>query len=128
MKINIKINDKKAQQTLNYLARRGDDLSPAMKAIAGVLVDNIVQAFQSEQVPDGQTWLPLSDTKIKRREKGNYWSGQKLHQTGHLASSITSAFGKDYAVAGTNVIYAVAHQFGAKKGGFGSDKHDRSIP
>ena len=40
MKIDIKINDK-------------DDLSPAMEAIAGVLVDNIEEAFQSEQTPGG---------------------------------------------------------------------------
>ena len=116
------------QQTLNYLVRRGDDLSPAMEAIAGVLVDDIEEAFQSEQAPDGQTWSPLSDTTIKRREKAGYWPGQKLQQTGRLAASITFAFGKDYAVAGTNVIYAATHQFGAAKGGFGSDKHGRSIP
>ena len=53
MKIDIKINDKKVQQALNYLVRRGDDLSPAMEAIAGVLADNIEEAFQSEQAPDG---------------------------------------------------------------------------
>ena len=59
MKIDIKINDKKVQQALNYLVRSG---------------------------------------------------------------------GKDYAIAGTNVIYAATHQFGAEKGSFGSDRHGRSLP
>ena len=86
--------------------RRGDDLSPAMETIAGVLVDNIEEAFQKEQAPGRQAWHPLSDTTIRRRDKAGYWPGQKLQQTGRLASSITSAFGKDYAIAGTNVIYA----------------------
>ena len=108
--------------------RRGDDLSPAMETIAGVLVDNIEEAFQKEQAPGGQAWHPLSDTTIRRRDKAGYWPGQKLQQTGRLASSITSAFGKDYAIAGTNVIYAGTHQFGAKKGSFGSDKHGCPIP
>ena len=128
MKINIKIKDKKALQALNFLARRGDDLSPAMQAIAGVLVDNIEEAFQSEQAPNGETWVPLSDTTIKQREKFGYWLGQKLQQTGRLANSITSAFGKDYAVAGTNVTYAATQQFGAGRGSFGSDRHGRFIP
>ena len=128
MKIDIKIKDQKALQTLNLLARRSEDLSPAMQAIAGVLVDDIEEAFQSEQSPNGEIWASLSDTTIKRREKSGYWPGQKLQQTGRLASSLTSSFGKDYAVAGTNVIYAATHQFGAKKGSFGSDRHGRPIP
>ena len=124
MKIDIKINDKKVQQALNYLVRRGGDLSPAMKATAGMLVDNIKEAFQSEQAPDRQAWHPLSDTTIKRREKVGCWPGQKLQQTGRLANSITSAFSKDYAIAGANVIYTAAtHQFDAEKGSFSSDKH-----
>ena len=129
MKIDIKINDTKLRQALNYLVRCGGDLSPAMEATAGMLVDNIKEAFQSEQVPDRQAWHPLSDTTIKRREKAGYWPGQKLQQTGRLANSITSAFSKDYAAAGTNVIYAAAtHQFDAEKGNFGSDKHGHPIP
>ena len=128
MKIDIEIKNQKALQALNILARRGDDLSPAMQAIAGVLVDDIEQAFQSEQSPEGEAWASLSDTTIKRREKFGYWPGQKLQQTGRLAGSITSSFGKDYAVAGTNVIYAATHQFGAERGSFGRDRHGRPIP
>ena len=128
MKIDIKIKDQSALRALNLLVRRGDDLSPAMQAIAGVLADNIEEAFQSEQSPEGSVWSPLSDTTIKRRVKFSYWPGQKLQQTGRLANSITSSFGRDYAIAGTNVIYAATHQFGAKKGSFGSDRHGRPIP
>ena len=89
MKIDIEIKDQKALQALNILARRGDDLSPAMQAIAGVLADNIEQAFQSEQSPEGEVWALLSDTTIKRREKSGYWPGQKLQQTGRLAEIVS---------------------------------------
>ena len=78
MKIDIKIRDESVLRALNVLARRGDDLSPAMQAIAGVLADDIEEAFQSEQSPEGSVWSPLSDTTIKRCKKSGHRPGQKL--------------------------------------------------
>ena len=129
MKIDIEIKDQKALQALNFLARLGYDPSPVMQAIAGVLADNIEEAFQSEQSPEGEAWLRRCRIRQSNSERSPViGQGQKLQQTGRLANSITSSFGRDYAVAGTNVIYAATHQFGAKKGSFGSDRYGRPIP
>ena len=78
MKIDIKIKDESELRAFNVLARCGDDLSPVMQAIAGVLADDIEEAFQSEQSPEGSVWSPLSDTTIKRREKSGHRPGQKM--------------------------------------------------
>jgi len=46
--------------------------------------------------------------------------GQPLRDTGRLQNSITSQVSGDAVYVGTNVKYAAVHQFGAKKGSFGT--------
>ena len=57
---------------------------------------------------------PAAWAELKNRD------GQPLRDTGRLQNSITSAVHGDTVLVGTNVVYAATHQFGAKRGSFGS--------
>lgn len=50
-----------------------------------------------------------------------------LEGDGGLRQSITSDYDANSAVAGTNLVYATTHQFGAKKGAFGSYVQEAAI-
>ena len=45
-----------------------------------------------------------------------------------MAARISSSYDADSAIAGTKVIYAVTHQFGAARGEFGATRCGRPIP
>lgn len=126
--IKITIDDEQVRRELNRLVRDGADLSPVMQEIAGLLEAEAQQAFDAGESPDGKPWADLSDTTKRRRAAGGTWPGQILNVTGALSNSITSSFGSDFAVAGTNLIYASTHQFGAAKGAFGSTSRGAPIP
>jgi phage virion morphogenesis protein len=110
--IKIQYNDLEVRQALNKLIQKGSDLTPAMRAIAGVFRDGAEQAFATETAPDGTPWEPLSEKTIKARAKKGTWPGKILTEKGQLASSITSLFGNDFALIGSNKKYAATQQFG----------------
>lgn len=128
MDIKINIDDQSLQDTLARLVERGEDLSPAMQAIADALADGIEESFLNQASPGGKPWHPLSPDTIEERKKKGYWPGDILKRTGRLVTSIHSSYGKHHAIAGTNTVYAPTHQFGAAKGSFGADKKGKSIP
>lgn len=99
-------------EVLQDLASAGADLTPVMKAIAGILADASEQAFADEADPTtGQSWQSLTDAhKAKRQEKG--YTGGILQMTGQLAASIQSDWGSDFAQVGSNKVYAAIHQHG----------------
>lgn len=118
--IKIEVDDKGVLDALNRLLRASDDLSPAMRSISRVLADAAERSFQGERNPaTGTPWPALKPSTTQRREKNGHWPGKMLQVSGILAGSIQSGYGRDYAVAGTNVPYAATHQFGAARGDFG---------
>jgi len=118
--IKIEIQDRGVLDAFNRLLQASNDLSPAMRSVSRVLADAAERAFQSQSDPaTGKKWDPLKPSTIRRREKKGHWPGSILQLSGILAGSIQSEYGRDYAMAGTNVPYATTHQFGAKKGQFG---------
>jgi len=59
MDITIRIEDKPVIDALNRLARKGADLSPAMKVIGEDLVQSTWQRFNAGgPAPDGKAWAP----------------------------------------------------------------------
>lgn len=101
--IEIKIEDTGALEAFNRLLSLGNDMSPVMRAIAGVLKDRTEQNFADESGPLGK-WPEVKDKKRA--------GGQILQDTGRLANSITAHSDADSASVGTNVVYAAIHQFG----------------
>ena len=128
MQTHITVYDREVRDALTRLREAGADMMPAMRDIAGVLESAAQFSFQHQSSPDGEKWPDLSDHTKARRRKRRKWPGQILHVSGRLAGSITSSYDADSAIAGTNVIYAVTHQYGAVRGEFGATRSGRPIP
>lgn len=111
--IEITIDNRQVLDALHELARRADDLSPAMREIAGVMADAVEENFEQEGRPK---WPDLADSTKAQRAKKEHWPGSVLQVTGQLAASIQRESGRDHAVVGTNKVYAAIHQFGGKAG------------
>jgi phage virion morphogenesis protein len=89
----------------------GNDLTPAMMAIANHLAATTRYRFETQSGPDGRPWKP------SRRviEEG----GETLTLSGDLRGSIAPRWGKDFAEAGPErsggaAVYAASHQFGGR--------------
>lgn len=128
MEVTIQYDDRQVVDALNRMLRAGADMTPAMRDIAAIIEEAAEEAFQSQQAPDGTPWAPLSEHTTRRRTRQGKWPGQILQVTGDLAGSITSASDESSAVAGSNLVYAPTHQFGAEEGAFGATPSGRPIP
>ena len=112
--IEIKFDKQEVIDKILELAKRGENLRPLMKNIAGVFADSTEDNFTEEGRPD--KWTELSQvTKDLRKETGN-WPGQILQVSGQLASSITTYYDDDSAIIGSNLKYAAIHQLGGQAG------------
>ena len=112
--IEIKIDNQEVTQKLLELARRGENLRPLMKNIAGILAYSTEENFANEGRPD--KWLDLSERTKKQRKKTGHWPGQILQVSGQLASSISTYYDDESAIIGSNLDYAAIHQLGGQAG------------
>ena len=103
----IEISDQQILDAFNRLQAAALDLSPAMKTIAGLLESRTAENFANQSGPTG-AWAPLKNVPRNKRRS----SPQILVDTARLKNSITSQFGPDSAVVGTDVVYAAIHQLG----------------
>ena len=92
------------------LTKKLDAISKAAAAEAvltqagDTLIDLIGLTFTDQEDPWGQPWKPLSP--LSR-------AGQALLDTGRLRNSIDKQISGNTLQVGTNVCYALTHQFGA---------------
>jgi len=112
--IEIKLDNKELQQTLDKLYEKTSDLRPLMKNIAGIMADSVEENFKQEGQPD--KWEELKKVTIKVRTKKGYWPGKILQVEGQLATSITTQYDSESAVIGSNLEYAAIHQLGGNSG------------
>jgi len=112
--IEIKIDNQELNAKLLELAKRGENLRPLMKNIAGIFAYSTEENFANEGRPD--KWLDLAESTKKRRKKTGHWPGQILQVTGQLASSISTYYDEDSAIIGSNLDYAAIHQLGGQAG------------
>lgn len=123
--IEIEVNIAELEALLGRAMALGANMTPITRALAGVLADIPERAFANQADPvTGQAWAPLSPTTVKRRGSAT----PILQVSGLLAGSIQSESGPDFARVTTATVYAPTHQFGAKKGAFGTTKRGRPIP
>ena len=133
MKIDVKVKDKEIKELFGILQIRlsGLGMEPVMEKIGNRLLSNWRLNWKKEKDPYEKPWKPLSDLTIARRKKGKQnlnKRAQILRDSGRLFGSYNvEAFG-DRVEIGTNVLYARTHQFGAKKGKFGTTKRGTPIP
>ena len=99
--------------TLDDLARQfGDfsirvsDVRPAMR-VGGIMgLGEVKDRFDTGKDPEGMPWKPL---RFPRVQGGNL----PMRNTGLLAASYVSEYGRDYWKVGTNLKYARMQHYGA---------------
>ena len=130
MKVDLVYDDRAVTEALNRLRVAATDMRPAMREIAATLEDAVEESFDREAAADGTPWAPLAESTTARRADRGTWPGSILQETGGrgLAGSMSSTYGSDHAVAGTNKVYAPTHQFGAERGEFGTTRRGQPIP
>ncbi len=129
MEIEFKVEDTDVMAALGRLMKAAQDMTPAMRDIAGILAFASEQAFEHQVDPTtGDPWPDLSDLTKQRRAENGHWPGQILQVTGALARDIQTDYGADFAVAGTNKVYAPTQYRGASKGQYGRTKTGGPIP
>lgn len=112
--IEIKIDNKAVNEKLLELAKRGENMRPLMKNIAGIFASSTEENFKEEGRPD--KWSELSEITKENRKKKKKWPGQILQVEGQLAASVNTYYDNDSAIIGSNLDYAAIHQLGGKAG------------
>lgn len=112
--VEIKIDNKEVNERLLDLAKRGENLRPLMKNIAGIFAYATEENFREEGRPD--KWTDLAEITKKNRTKKRKWPGQILQVEGKLAASVNTQYDDNSAVIGSNLPYARIHQLGGFAG------------
>lgn len=92
------------------------DTQRLAEAIGEVLVSGTQDRFEAGEAPDGTPWAPT-----KR-------GGQILVDSGALKNSIGYEASPEMVAVGTADVKAGTHQFGAKKGAYGTSKRGGPLP
>lgn len=106
MDFEVKVEDARIRAELLRLLAFGRNQAPAMREIATLGEGSTRLRFRTETGPDGRRWKPSLRAQIH--------GGRTLTKDGHLAGSVSSGYGKDFAEWGLNRIYAAIHQFGGE--------------
>ena len=112
--LQLNVDNKEVTEALLELAKRGENLRPLMKVIAGIFASSTEENFKNEGRPD--KWIDLAESTKKQRTKQRKWPGQILTVEGQLASSVTTQYDDNSAVIGSNKEYARIHQLGGQAG------------
>ena len=110
---------------LDRLAAAGRDLTPAMRDIGEHLLRTTRDRFDTQEAADGTPWAPLSETTKQRKRRNR---DKILTRDGFLRGNLAYRAGADYVEVGSPSLYAGTHQFGAKKGAFGSTAKGAPVP
>jgi phage gpG-like protein len=124
---------------LNQLARKTDNLQPALEAIGHTLTGRVRSTFRDLKSPEGVPWKALSPvTKFNRAERiaggkayiksgkrttkkftDAYLTATPLNDTGVLRDSIAYQLSGTAVEIGTNAPKAAMMNFGGSKAQFG---------
>ncbi len=95
------------------ILQRAGNWGPLLDQIGLYLVSQTLRHFAL----GGPGWKPLKPSTVAHRRKG---SAVPLRDTGRLMNSIAHKVEGNKVKVGTNVEYASTHQFGARKGQYGT--------
>jgi len=112
--IRVTATDKRAMEILQGVVGRMRDMTPAMKIIGEIGRTSIVRNFETEGRP--LKW-PKHGPATEARRGPN---AAILRESSRLMRSIHPVAYKDHVLIGTKTAYAAVHQFGARKGEFGT--------
>ena len=104
---------KDLSRALTAMARRTQDMTPAMKVGAEAVKRLITMPYNTYVSPGGVKWkLPLAPSTIKKRRKR---SASPLNDSSHLKESTNTASGARSIFFFATAKYAGFQQFGTKK-------------
>lgn len=106
--LHAEIEDRSIRAKLTALIALGRNPADAMRDIATYGQDSTRERFRLQIGPDGNRWKPSLRVQLQ--------GGKTLTRDGHMASSLTSRSGSNFAEWGTNRIYAAIHQLGGNAG------------
>lgn len=108
--IEIKVEDGELKGLFTRLSSRMSNMSPVMRAIAGIMYDAIMENFEQEGRPK---WPGLAESTKKQRAKRGKWPGKMLQvNQGGLASANIQGYNDTSAWVSNNKEYAPYQQFG----------------
>ncbi len=114
------------KDAINFLKKKAEqfkDLSPLMKVARVFLKNTVNKNFETQGEHTGNKWQPWSETYKKQRLKMGKSGGKIMTLDGHLRRDVHAKSGADFAMVGTNKIYAAIHNFG----GNSSLKHNKTM-
>lgn len=88
-----------------------------MDAIGAEIEEEVRLCFRDSRDPYGNSWLPL-----------HFRDGQPLMDTRVLLNSITHRTANHSVQVGTNIEYAGTHEFGARRGAYGTTRRGAPVP
>lgn len=104
---------RKLKKAFKNLADAKITTKPIMRDAAAALHESTEWAFEHERDPTTNApWVPWSEDWREWREEHGYTPGKILTLKGQLASSMTTDYGDNYALIGTNKVYGAIHQWG----------------
>ncbi|MXZ79868.1 MAG: phage virion morphogenesis protein [Gammaproteobacteria bacterium] len=110
------------------LGKAGDAFEnphPLLAQIGEYLVGSTKERFRTERDPSGAPWAPLSEATLRRKKKNR---DRILTLEGYLGSQISWRASRDELLVGSSRKYAGTHQFGAKKGQYGTTSRGSPVP
>ena len=114
--INVIVKDDSVKALLAELSGRMGDMTPAMRVIGEIVAASVQRNFDQGGRP--RRWPDLADSTKRIRAKRKKWPGKILVVSGRLRSVYPSP-DRDSVTVGSNLKYALTHQFGARRGQFG---------
>lgn len=105
MDVVVEIDAAAVTEALRRLTGAVEDMTPLFMEIGEGIRQGVVAGFEQGADPEGKRWEPLK-----------YRKGRPLMDTGALRGSIIARAMASEAEIGTNLNYAVIHQFGGAAG------------
>lgn len=118
VQLEVSLNDDAVRRLLDVIQAKSRNMKPAFRIIGETIKASVERSFEIGGRPD--KWARLRQVTIKERLEKRKWPGQILVRSGALKRSINYRAESDHAVVGSTSKYAAVHQFGAKKGSFGT--------
>lgn len=100
--ITVRLDSAPVLARLNEIARRFDDLSPAMRGIGEVLSKSTKQRFSTSTAPDGQKWKPNALATVLGRLA--QISGAYSAKTGRMTKKGADAFIAKKPLVATGIL------------------------
>lgn len=116
--LEIEFRDEQVEALLQNIERKFQNLKPALSVIGEIVRTSVERNFEVGGRPG--KWKEPAPATIEQRVKKKKWPGQVLVQSARLKKSINFDVEKDKVTIGSNIRYSALHQFGAKRGEFGT--------